>query len=109
MIEVGSMKPKRVALYMRVSSLRQANKNSIESQRNELWHLCERHDDWQVTEYVDRAISGTKESRPELDRLMSDCRKGGVDMVVCWKFDRIARSVSHLLRTLEELRALDVE
>jgi DNA invertase Pin-like site-specific DNA recombinase len=62
-----------------------------------------------VTEYVDKAISGTKDRRPALDKLVADCRRGKIDIIVCWKFDRFARSVSHLLRTLEELKELGIE
>lgn len=65
---------------------------------------------WQFAgEYVDVGISGSKEKRPELDRLMADAHQRRFDAVVCWKFDRFARSVSHLLRALETFKALGVE
>jgi DNA invertase Pin-like site-specific DNA recombinase len=54
-------------------------------------------------------ISGTKEKRPELDRLMSDVHRRRFDAVVVWKFDRFARSVSHLLRALETFKAQGIE
>ena len=54
-------------------------------------------------------ISGTKQKRPELDGLMSDAHKRRFDAVVVWKFDRFARSVSHLLRALETFRAQGIE
>ena len=64
---------------------------------------------WTVTgEYVDDGISGTKDRRPALDRLMADAHKRKFDVVVCWRFDRFARSVSHLLRALETFNALGV-
>lgn len=54
---------------------------------------------WTVAgEYVDIGISGTKEKRPEFDRLMADAHRRRMDVVAIWKFDRMARSVSHLLR-----------
>lgn len=57
---------------------------------------------WEVVEeYVDKGISGTKESRPELDRLMADAIAHKFDVVVVWKFDRFARSASHLLKALK--------
>jgi len=66
--------------------------------------------DWQVTrEYVDVGISGTKEKRPELDRLLADAYRRRFDAVVVWRFDRFARSVSHLLRALENFRSLGIE
>ena len=58
---------------------------------------------------MDVGISGTKEKRPELDRLMVDGHKRRFDVVVVWRFDRFARSVSHLLRALETFRSLGIE
>jgi DNA invertase Pin-like site-specific DNA recombinase len=60
-------------------------------------------------EYVDTGISGTKDSRPELNRLMADAHKRRFDVVCVWRFDRFARSVSHLLRALETFKALGVD
>src|SRR6202048_2906229 len=65
---------------------------------------------WTVTgEYVDEGISGTKDSRPELNKLMADAHRRKFDVVAVWKFDRFARSVSHLLRALDTFRALGIE
>jgi DNA invertase Pin-like site-specific DNA recombinase len=58
---------------------------------------------------VDIGISGSKERRPELDRLIADGHRRRFDVVVVWKFDRFARSVSHLLRALETFKALGIE
>jgi DNA invertase Pin-like site-specific DNA recombinase len=59
---------------------------------------------WTVAgEYVDVGITGSKEERPELDRLMADAHRRRFDVVVVWKFDRFSRSVSHLLRALEPI------
>ena len=54
-------------------------------------------------------ISGAKEKRPELDRLLADAHQRRLDTVVVWRFDRFARSASHLLRALEMFRALGIE
>ena len=54
-------------------------------------------------------MSGARESRPELNRLMADAHRRRFDAVVVWRFDRFARSVSHLLRALETFRALGIE
>jgi DNA invertase Pin-like site-specific DNA recombinase len=51
----------------------------------------------------------TKEKRPELDRLLADAHRRKFDAVVVWKFDRFARSVSHLLRALETFQSLGIE
>jgi len=78
-------------------------------QTRELREYCERRG-WQVAgEYVDSGISGAKDRRPELGRLMADAHKRRFDAVAVWKFDRFARSVSHLLRALDTFRALDIE
>ena len=54
-------------------------------------------------------MTGTKESRTQLDRLMIDAHKRRFDVVIVWKFDRFARSVSHLLRALETFKALRID
>jgi len=60
-------------------------------------------------EYVDQGISGAQRRRPQLDVLMSDARKRRFDVVLVWKFDRFARSVKHLVDSLEEFRALGID
>jgi len=65
---------------------------------------------WQIFgEYLDEGISGAKDSRPELNRLMADAHKRRFDIVCVWRFDRFARSVSHLLRALETFKALGID
>jgi len=78
-------------------------------QTRELREYCERRG-WTVAgEYVDVGISGTKEKREALDRLMADAHRRKFDVVAVWKFDRFARSVSHLLRALDTFRILGIE
>ena len=60
-------------------------------------------------EYVDAGVSGTKDSRPELNRLMADAHKRRFDVICVWRFDRFARSVSHLLLALETFKALGID
>jgi DNA invertase Pin-like site-specific DNA recombinase len=96
----------RVAIYARCSTF---NGQDPTMQTRELREYAERRG-WTVAgEYIDIGISGTKEKRPELDRLMQDAHRRRFDCVVVWKFDRFARSVSHLLRALETFRALGIE
>jgi DNA invertase Pin-like site-specific DNA recombinase len=65
---------------------------------------------WRVADaYVDAGVSGTKDSRPELNRLMADAHKRRFDVVCVWRFDRFARSVSHLLTALETFKALGID
>ena len=78
-------------------------------QTRELREYCERRG-WTVAgEYVDIGISGSKEKRPQLDRLMTDAHQRRFDVVAVWRFDRFARSVSHLLRALETFKAQGID
>ena len=62
-----------------------------------------------LAKYIDVGVSGAKDSRPELNRLMADAHKRRFDVVCVWRFDRFARSVSHLLRALETFKALGID
>jgi DNA invertase Pin-like site-specific DNA recombinase len=97
----------RVAIYARVSTI--GNGQSPEMQLRELREYVTRRG-WELAgEYTDEGISGAKDSRPELNRLMEDAHKRRFDCVLVWKFDRFARSVSHLLRALEMFKAQGIE
>ena len=96
----------RAALYARVST---SNGQNPEMQLAELRSYCERRG-WVVfAEYVDAGVSGAKERRPQLDRLLADCRKRRVDAVVVYRYDRFARSLRQLVNALEEFRALGID
>lgn len=116
---------KRVALYARVSTARCEKCGKVraehdnhthefkgqdpEVQLRELREYIE-HRGWQLAEvYPDTGVSGAKASRPELNRLMVDAGRRRFDAVVVWRFDRFARSVSHLLRALETFQALGID
>jgi DNA invertase Pin-like site-specific DNA recombinase len=95
----------KAAIYARVST---NNHQHPEMQVRELREYCNRRG-WTVArEFIDVGISGAKEKRPELDRLLTDAHRRHFDAVVVWRFDRFARSVSHLLRALETFNALGV-
>jgi DNA invertase Pin-like site-specific DNA recombinase len=96
----------KAAIYARVSTT--GNGQSPEKQIREFSEHCQRRG-WTIADkYVDIGVSGAKEKRPELDRLMADAHRRRFDVVVVWKFDRFARSVSHLLRALETFNALGI-
>jgi DNA invertase Pin-like site-specific DNA recombinase len=95
---------KRVALYLRVSSLDQR----LESQLYDLQQLAAQRGYEVVKQYTDR-ISGAKARRPALDQLLVDARRRKFDVVVVWAFDRMARSVRHFLEVLDELNQLNIE
>jgi DNA invertase Pin-like site-specific DNA recombinase len=96
----------KAAIYARVST---NNGQNPEMQLEELRAYCKRRG-WEVAgEYVDTGISGSKEHRPALDRLLANCRKRLVDAVVVYRYDRFARSLRQLVNALEEFRALGIE
>ncbi len=97
----------KAAIYARVSTANNGQDPTV--QTRELEEYCQRRG-WKVAgQYVDVGISGAKEKRPELSRLMADAHRRKFDAVIVWKFDRFARSVSHLLRALETFKALGIE
>jgi len=103
----GADLDRRAVLYSRVSTLHHGQDPEVQSR--EIREYCQRRGWPLVGEYVDAGISGATERRPQLDRLVADAHKRKFEVVVVWKFDRFARSVSHLLRALETFRALGIE
>ncbi len=99
-------KKKRVAIYSRVSTYEQ----NPETQLIELRRYCEARG-WEPEEFCDRGISGAKgeDKRPSLKALMDAVRKRKFDVVLVWRFDRFARSLPHLVNSLEELKNLNVD
>jgi DNA invertase Pin-like site-specific DNA recombinase len=96
----------RVAIYARVSTTNHGQDVTV--QTRELQQFAEARGWYLVDSYLDLGISGSKDKRPELDRLMADAHRRKFDVVIVWKFDRFARSVSHLLRALETFNALGI-
>lgn len=96
----------RAAIYARVSTSN--NGQSPEMQTRELREYIERRG-WQLAgEYIDTGVSGAKDSRPALDKLLKAARRREFDVVLCWKLDRLARSLKHLVNLLSEFEALGV-
>ena len=94
----------RAAIYARVSTVDQHEENQLAELRKYVeargWEL--------VREYVDKGVSGTKESRPALVQLLRDAKRRRLDVVVCWRLDRLGRNLKHLITLLDELQALGV-
>ena len=100
-------KPKRAALYLRVSTDRQ----TVENQRQALERIAE-HRGWEiVAAYSDKGISGAKgrKDRPEFDRMLNDAQRGLFDVIMVFALDRIGRSLGDLLKTIEHLKACRVD
>src|SRR6202050_5247737 len=97
----------KAAIYARVSTINHGQDATL--QTRELQQFAQARG-WEIAgEYVDAGVSGTKDSRPELNRLIADAHKRRFDVVCVWQFDRFARSVSHLLRALETFKALGID
>jgi DNA invertase Pin-like site-specific DNA recombinase len=94
----------RAALYLRVSTLDQ----HPETQAVELRAVAKQRGYEIVREYVDHGVSGVKVRRPNLDRMLSEARRGPFDVVLVWSCDRLARSTKHFLEILDELNQLGI-
>jgi DNA invertase Pin-like site-specific DNA recombinase len=93
----------KAAIYARVSTLDQEPENQLA----ELRRYVEARG-WTAVEYVDRGVSGAKDRRPALDRLVADAKRRRLDVLVCWRLDRLGRNLKHLITLLDELQSLGV-
>ena len=96
----------RVGIYARVSTLDRGQDTEV--QLRDLRSYAQARGWIIADEYVDKGQSGAKDRRPELDRLMKDVRKRKVDLILCWRLDRLGRSLKHLILTLDELQSIGV-
>lgn len=96
----------RAAIYARVSTLAG---QSPQMQLDVLREYAARRGLIVAAEFVDHGVSGAREHRPALDRLMAGARQRVFDVVLVYRFDRFARSVRHLVAAFDEFRALGVE
>jgi DNA invertase Pin-like site-specific DNA recombinase len=96
----------KIALYARVSTVDKGQ--DVELQLRDLRQYAAARG-WVIySEYIDKGQSGSKDRRPELDRLMASARKRRIDGILVWRLDRFGRSLKHLINTLDELRSLGV-
>jgi DNA invertase Pin-like site-specific DNA recombinase len=98
------MKRQSVALYARVST----NSQDVSMQLKELREFAKRRGMDIYKEYIDSGISGSVGSRPALNEMRQDARKRMFTALICWKVDRVARSVKNLLNLIEELEQLNI-
>jgi len=96
----------KVAIYARVSTLNHGQDAGM--QTREMHQFTEARGWTLADEYVDSGISGAKDSRPELNRLMADAHKRRFDVVLVWKLDRFGRSLRHLVNALAEFESLNI-
>jgi DNA invertase Pin-like site-specific DNA recombinase len=93
----------RAAIYARVSTCDQQPENQLQ----ELRHYVEARG-WTAVEFVDKGVSGAKDSRPQLNKLLARARRRQFDVVVCWRLDRLGRNLRHLIGLLDDLQILGV-
>jgi DNA invertase Pin-like site-specific DNA recombinase len=98
---------KRVATYLRVSTKHHGQ--NLDTQRLALQEYAKNRGFEIVEEYADHGFSGSKDSRPALDRLMKDAKARKFDVILVARFDRFARSTKHLVTALEEFAALGID
>ena len=96
----------RIAIYARVSTAN--GHQNPELQLRELREYAGRREWKIVEEYVDAGVSGSKDSRPALNRMMADACQRRFDAVLVWKLDRYGRSLRHLVNALAELEAFGI-
>jgi DNA invertase Pin-like site-specific DNA recombinase len=101
------MPNRRVALYLRVSTVEQ----DVTNQRRELEAVARRHGWRVVAVFSDNGVSGAKgrAERPGLDELMKAVARRDIDVVAAWSVDRLGRSLQGLLDVLMEFRAKEID
>lgn len=103
-------KRKRVAAYARVSSGKDAMLHSLSAQVSFYSELIQRQNEWEYAGvYADEALTGTKDTRENFQRMIADCRSGKIDMVITKSISRFARNTVTLLDTVRELKQLGVD
>ncbi|HMO41502.1 MAG TPA: recombinase family protein [Saprospiraceae bacterium] len=95
------MTTKKVGIYVRVSTSEQTTENQV----RELQAHCQRQGMDVFKVYADEGISGSVSDRPALNHMLQDARQGKFEVLMVWKIDRVARSISHLLEVLADLKA----
>ena len=106
----GTPRTRNVAAYARVSLEKDTMLHSFAAQVDYYNCLIGKQPDWNFAGvYADKALTGTKASRPEFQRLLSDCRAGEIDMVITKSISRFARNTVTLLEAVRELKALGID
>jgi len=100
----------RVAAYARVSSAKDEMLHSLAAQVSYYSRLIQQNPGWlYVGVYADEAMTGTKDNRPEFQRMLSDCRNKIIDRIITKSISRFARNTVTLLKTVRELKSLGVD
>lgn len=99
----------RVAAYTRVSSGKDAMLHSLSEQISYYSGYIQAHEGWEYAGvYIDKALTGTKDTRKEFRRLIDDCKAGKIDMIITKSLSRFARNTVTLLRTIRDMKKIGV-
>lgn len=98
----------RVCLYTRISTDEENQPTSLHSQKDRLESFCKVHDDWRVVAHYEDRATGTKLDRPGLQAALDLARRGGADLLLVYRVDRLSRKVRQLAQLAEELDRLNV-
>ena len=102
-------KRKRVAAYARVSSGKDAMLHSLAAQVSYYSERIQRNPEWEYAGvFADFGLTGTKETRPEFQRMLQECREGKIDLILVKSISRFARNTLTLLNTVRELKGLGI-
>ena len=104
------MRPKRVAAYCRVSTDREEQEHSFETQKTMYTEMIMMKPTWQMAGiYADEGITGTvAKKRPGFMKMIEDCRKGKIDMIVTKSVSRFSRNNLDCLMYVRELKQLGI-
>ncbi|MDU2672852.1 MAG: recombinase family protein [Clostridium sp.] len=101
---------KRVAAYARVSSGKDAMLHSLSAQVSYYSNLIQNNNEWSyVGVYADEAVTGTKDNREQFNKLLDECRNKKIDMIITKSISRFARNTVTMLKTVRELKELNVD
>lgn len=101
---------KNVCAYARVSNGKDAMLHSLSAQVSFYSSYIQSHSGWIYRGvYSDEAITGTKENRPGLQKMLEDCRNGMIDIIIVKSISRLARNTNLFLKTIRELKELEVD
>lgn len=102
---MNAIRTRRVAIYTRVSTGGQTTANQL----RELRAAAERLGHQVIAEFTDEGISGARDGRPGLNKLLDGVTRGDFDKVMAWSVDRLGRSLPDLLTFMGELKAKGVD
>ena len=101
---------KRVCAYARVSSGKDEMLHSLSAQVSYYQRFIQSRAAWKFCGvYADEAETGTKDSREQFQKMLAECRKGNIDLIITKSITRFARNTVTLLQAVRELKDMGIE